>query len=64
LIAARSKKQRLRAQRKLLKRREQLVVDESGRFIEEIKALKAIEGINRKVNLLEDGLMPGTSALD
>jgi hypothetical protein len=48
----------------LLKRRKQLVVDESGRFVEEIEALEAIEDINRKVSLLEDSLMPGTSALD
>jgi hypothetical protein len=64
LIAARSKKRQLRDQRKLLKRRKQLVVDKSSRFIEEIKALEAVEDINREVNLLEGSLMPRTSALD
>jgi hypothetical protein len=48
----------------LLKRCEQLVVDESGCFVEEIEALEAVEDINCEVNLLEGGLMPGTSALD
>jgi hypothetical protein len=48
----------------LLKRREQLVVDKSSRFVEEIKALEAVEDINCKVNLLEGSLIPGTSALD
>jgi hypothetical protein len=32
--------------------------------VEEIEALEAVEDINREVNLLEGGLMPGTSALD
>jgi hypothetical protein len=64
LIAVWLKKRQLRDQRKLLKRREQLVVDESGCFVEEIEALEAVEDINREVNLLEGGLMPGTSALD
>jgi hypothetical protein len=40
------------------------VVDESGRFVEEIEALEAVEDINREVNLLEGSLIPGTSALD
>jgi hypothetical protein len=48
----------------LLKRRKQLVVDKSSYFIEEIKALEAVEDINREVNLLEGSLMPRTSALD
>jgi vacuolar-type H+-ATPase subunit D/Vma8 len=48
----------------LLKRRKQLVVDKSSYFIEEIKALEAIEDINYEVNLLESSLIPRTSALD
>jgi hypothetical protein len=64
LIAAQLKKQRLCTQQKLLKCCKQLVVDKSGCFVEEIKALEAVEGINREVNLLEGGLMLGTSALD
>jgi hypothetical protein len=48
----------------LLKRCEQLVVDKSGCFVEEIEALEAVEDINREVNLLEGSLMPRTSALD
>jgi hypothetical protein len=64
LLAARAKKDRLRKQRKLLVRREQQWMDESGRFVEEIEALEAVDGINQEVSLLEDGLMPGTSSLD
>jgi hypothetical protein len=64
LLAARAKKNRLRKQKKLLQRREQQLVDESGRFVEEIEALEGLDAINREVGLLEDGLMPGTSALD
>jgi hypothetical protein len=64
LLAARAKKDRLRKQRKLLARREQQWMDESGRFVEEIEALEAVDGINQEVSLLEDGLMPGTSSLD
>ena len=64
LLAARAKKDRLRKQRKVLKRREQQWVDESGKFVEEIEALEAVDDINREVRLLEDGMMPGTSALD
>ncbi len=64
IMAARAKKDRIRKQRKLLKRREQQWVDESGKFVEEIEALEAVEGINRDVSQLEDGLMPGSLALD
>ncbi|PZD23589.1 hypothetical protein A1F97_11215, partial [Pyrenophora tritici-repentis] len=64
LMAARAKKDRLRKQRKQLKRREQEWVDESGKFVEDIKALEAVEALNREVAHLEDGLMPGTLALD
>ncbi|KAF7577972.1 Dimer-Tnp-hAT domain containing protein [Pyrenophora tritici-repentis] len=64
LMAARAKKDRLRKQRKQLKRREQEWVDESGKFVEDIEALEAVEALNREVAHLEDGLMPGTLALD
>jgi hypothetical protein len=49
LLAARSKKRLLQNQRKLLKRREQQCVNESSRFVEKIKALEAVEALNRKV---------------
>jgi hypothetical protein len=39
-------------------------MNESSRFVEEIEALEAVDGINQEVSLLEDGLMPGTSSLD
>jgi hypothetical protein len=39
-------------------------MDESSRFVEEIEALEAVDGINQEVSLLEDGLMPGTSSLN
>lgn len=64
LLAARAKKDRLRKQRKLLKRREQQYVDESGKFVEEIEALEAIDAVNRDMAVLEEGMMPGTLALD
>jgi hypothetical protein len=35
-----------------------------GKFVEEIEALEAGEGLNREMALLEDGMMPGTLALD
>lgn len=64
LLAARAKKDRLRKQRKILKRREQQWVDKSGKFVEEIEALEAMEWANKEVATLEGGLMPGTPALD
>ncbi|CAI6340399.1 unnamed protein product [Periconia digitata] len=64
LVAARAKKDRLRKQKKRLKRREQQLMDDSGKFVEEIEALEALEGLNKDVGNLEDGLMPGTLALD
>jgi hypothetical protein len=64
LLAARAKKDRLRKQRKLLKRREQQWMDESGKFVEELEALEAVDEINRDMSSLEEGLMPGTLALD
>lgn len=64
LLAARAKKDRLRKQRKILKRREQQWVDESGKHVEDLEALEAMEWANQEVSTLEGGLMPGTSALD
>lgn len=64
LLAARAKKDRLRKQRKMLKRREQQLVDASGKYVEEIEALESLEAVNRDVGFLEEGLMPGTLALD
>jgi hypothetical protein len=64
LLAARAKKDALRKQRKMLKRREQQLVDDSGKFVEEIEALEAAEAINREVSMLDEGLMPGSLALD
>lgn len=64
LLAARAKKNRLRKQKKLLQRREQQWVNESGRYVEDIEALNEGESINHEVALLEGGLMPGTVALD
>ena len=64
LMAARAKKDRLRKQRKILKRRKQQWVDESGKYVEDIEALEAIEWANREVSTLEGGLMLGTPALD
>jgi hypothetical protein len=39
-------------------------MDKSSRFVEEIEALEAVDGINQEVSLLEDGLMLGTSSLN
>jgi hypothetical protein len=64
LLAARAKKNRLQKQKKLLVRREQQWIDKSGRFVEEIEALEAVDRINQEVSLLKDGLMLGTSSLD
>lgn len=64
LLAARAKKDRLRKQRKLLKRREQQYVDDSGKYVEDIEALEAGESLNAEMRNLEEGMMPGTLALD
>lgn len=64
ILAARNKKDRIRKQKKLLKRREQQWVDEAGKYVEDIEALDAVDGINRDVAQLEEGLMPGSLALD
>ena len=64
LLSARAKKDRLRKQRKVLARREQKLMEELGKFVDEIEALEAAEDINREVDILKSGLMPGTLALD
>jgi hypothetical protein len=64
LLAARKKKERLCKQRKVLVRRERELMDELGKFVEEIESLEAAENINCEVGILEEGLMPGTLALD
>jgi hypothetical protein len=64
MLAARSKRNRLKKQRKLLQRRQQQLMENSSRFVEEVEALDEGESINREVSVLESGLMPGTPALD
>ena len=64
LLAARAKSSRLRKQKKFLKRREQGLLDASGKYVEEIEALEAAEDLGRELSNLEDGLMPGSLALD
>lgn len=64
ILAARAKKDRVRKQRKMLQRREKQWVDETGKYVEDLEALEAVEGINRDVAQLEGGLMPGSLALD
>lgn len=64
LVAARAKKNRLRKQKKLLQRREQKWFAESTALSDDLDVLEARDAINSEVRLLEDGLMPGTSALD
>ena len=64
MLAVRAKKDRIRKQRKLLKRRKQQQVDKTGKFVEDIKALKAVDGINYEVSYLKNRLMPGSLALD
>jgi hypothetical protein len=39
-------------------------MDKSSQFVEEIKALEAVDRINQEVSLLKDGLIPGTSSLN
>lgn len=64
LLAARAKKNRLRKQRKLLQRREQKWASDSSKLADELEALEGLEDINKEVEVLENGLMPGTSTLD
>jgi hypothetical protein len=39
-------------------------MDESGKFVEKLEALEAVNEINCDMSSLEEGLMPGTLALD
>jgi hypothetical protein len=48
-MAACAKKDCIRKQKKMLKRCEQQWVDETGQYVEDIKALEAIKGINYDV---------------
>jgi len=62
--ASRAKLERLRKQKRLLKRREQKLIDDASRFIEDIEHLEALEALDRDVVSLDHGLMPGVCALD
>ena len=64
LQAARSKLGRLRKQKKLLKRREKALADRSSQYVEDLSHLEAIEALGQDVEVLENGLMPGSLALD
>lgn len=64
LLAARAKKNRLRKQKKLLQRREQKWFADSDALVNDLEVLEARDALNSEVRLLEEGLMPGTSALD
>lgn len=64
LLAARAKKDCLRKQRKVLKRRKQQQVNKSRKFVEDIIALEAINTVNQEIGLLEDSIMPSTLALN
>jgi hypothetical protein len=64
LLAARAKKNYLQKQRKLLVRCKQQWMDKLGQFVEEIKALEAVDRINQEVSLLKDRLMLGTLLLN
>ena len=48
----------------MLKRQEQQQIDKIGKFVEDIKALKAVKDINQEVAQLEGGLMPSSLALN
>jgi hypothetical protein len=39
-------------------------MDESGKFVDKLEVLEAVDAINRDMSSLEEGLMPGTLALD
>jgi len=64
LNAARSKLSRLRKQKKLLKRREQSLFDKSEQYEKDLAVLEALETLGQDVGILDDGLMPGSLALD
>jgi DNA repair exonuclease SbcCD ATPase subunit len=64
LQAARAKLNRVRKQKKFLKRREQQWFDASAQFVEDIEQLEQQEAVLDDVTVLENGLMPGSLALD
>jgi hypothetical protein len=64
MLAARSKLNRLRKQKRLLKRREHQLFDNSLRLTEDLESLEALEALGKDVGVLEDGLMPNSLALD
>ena len=64
LQAARAKRNRLLKQKRLLKERENKLLEDSMRFVEEIEHLEGLEDLGQDVAQLENGLMPGALALD
>jgi hypothetical protein len=62
--ALRTKLRRLQAQKRRLKKREQEIFDEGREDAEELERLEAEEALGLEVANLEDGLMPGSLALD
>lgn len=64
LQAARAKLNRVRKQKKFLQRREQQWFNATAQYVEEIEPLEQQAALLDDVTLLENGLMPGTSALD
>lgn len=64
LQAARAKLNRVRKQKKFLKRREQQWFDATADFVEDIEQLEQQEAVLEGVTSLENGLMPGSLGLD
>lgn len=64
LQAARAKLNRVRKQKKFLQRREQQWFDATAQYVEEIEPLEQQAALVDDVTSLENGLMPGSLALD
>lgn len=64
LQAARAKLNRVRKQKKFLQRREQQWFSATAQFVEEIEPLEQQAALLDDVTQLENGLMPGSLALD
>jgi hypothetical protein len=64
LQAARSKRSRIAKQKKLLKRREQRWFDASAQYVADLDFLENQERVLDDVTLLENGMMPGSFALE
>ena len=64
LQAARAKLNRVRKQKKFLQRREQQWFSATTQFVEEIEPLEQQAALLDDVTQLENGLMPGSLALD